>query len=210
MKIKWLGHASFFIETSTGVKIVTDPYDGVGLKFPNVAADIVTVSHDHFDHGATKFVKGKFTVVNKPGAQTVSGVKITGVSAFHDERGGKDRGANIMFVIEADDVRLCHAGDLGHQLNPQQIDSLGRVDVLLLPVGGAFTLDAAGATKLIQTIKPRIAIPMHYRIPGLSLNVSDASAFTAGKQVKKADEIAVDAASLPPPTQVVVLAPKHG
>ncbi|MHC4662752.1 MAG: MBL fold metallo-hydrolase [Planctomycetota bacterium] len=211
MKLGWLGHASFLIETEGGIKIVTDPYDRIGLKFPPVSADVVTVSHDHFDHSAAQFVQGNFTTVSTQGGHDVAGVKIKGLLTFHDDSGGSQRGSNIMFVIEADGIRLCHAGDLGHMPSAAQVDALGRVDILCLPVGGTFTIDAAGAAKLVDMIKPKIAVPMHYKIPGLSLGIADASAFlSSGADVRKLDELVIDAASLPAQTQIAVLAPRHG
>jgi len=211
VKLTWLGQASFLIETPGGTRIVTDPYDGVGLEYPSVEADIVTISHDHFDHGAKQKVKGDFTTFSTQGLHEAAGVKISGLLTFHDDTGGTQRGSNVIFVFEADGIRLCHAGDLGHMLNEAQIDALGRIDILCLPVGGVYTIDAAGATELLGILKPRIAVPMHYRIPGLSLDIADASGFLSGKQpVRQVDVLEVDAGSLPEATEIAVLAPKHG
>jgi len=211
VKLTWLGHASFLIETAGGTRVVTDPYDGIGLTFPQVEADYVTISHDHFDHGARQHVGGDFTTFSTQGAHKADGIDINGVLTFHDETGGAERGSNVMFVIEADGVRLCHAGDLGHMPEAAQIEALGTVDILCLPVGGTYTIDAVGATELLGILKPRIAVPMHYLVPGLSLDIADASGFVSGKDsVRQADALEVDAASLPEALDVVVLAPKHG
>lgn len=161
MKIKWFGHASFLIESKNGIKIVTDPFDkSVGYKIPDVHADIVTVSHSHYDHNAIDNVKGDFKVVDKEGKTEIKGIKIYGLNSYHDELKGQKRGKNIIFIIEVDGIKVCHLGDLGHIISK---DLIPDVNVLLIPVGGFFTIDAITAKRIIDSVKPNLVIPMHYK-----------------------------------------------
>ena len=206
MKIEWLGHASILITTADGTRIVTDPYDGIGIEFPTVEADIVTVSHDHFDHCATEKVGGNPTIVDRTGVHEVRGVRIFGYSTFHDTTGGSERGPNIVFHITADDVRLCHLGDLGHALDADAVAGIGTIDVLFIPVGGTYTIDAAAATDVAAVLRPKIVVPMHYHVPGLSLDIASADAFLADKKdVKRTVALEVTAGSLPDGRETVVL-----
>ncbi len=164
MDITSLGHASFKIRAKLAT-IITDPYlsDMVGLKFPkNMEADIVTVSHDHADHNATDIIAGNPFIISGPGEYEVKGVHIVGISSFHDAELGAKRGRNTMYHIEIDGVRLAHLGDLGHTLSASDIEQLGEVDILFIPVGGVFTIDAKQATDVVAEVEPAIVIPMHY------------------------------------------------
>ncbi|MFH1550279.1 MAG: MBL fold metallo-hydrolase [Planctomycetota bacterium] len=211
MKIRWLGHASFEITTKAGTVLVTDPYDpSLGIKLPKVSADVVTVSHEHFDHAAVNEVGGKPAVINSLAGGEVKDVRISGVGTFHDESGGSRRGKNIAFIIEVnengDTIRLCHAGDLGHTLDEATAGKLKDIDILMLPVGGTFTLDAAGATRVVEQIKPGIVIPMHYKIKGLDLDIAGADGFLAGKKdTARLGELDIAAKDIPTETRVVVL-----
>ncbi len=170
MDITSLGHASFKIRAKL-VTIITDPYlsDMVGLKFPkNVEADIVTISHQHQDHNAVQNVSGSPFIVSGPGEYEIKGVHIVGTSSFHDEEKGAKRGSNTMYHMEIDGVRLAHLGDLGHTLSSHDIEQLGEVDILFIPVGGIFTIDAKQAAEIITEIEPSIVIPMHYGKPELN------------------------------------------
>ncbi len=170
MDIFPLGHSSFKIR-GKGVTIVTDPYDSdmVGLKFPkNIGADIITVSHDHDDHNAVKFIADSPFVISGPGEYEVKGVHILGVASFHDDQKGSKRGKNTMYHIEIDGVRLAHLGDLGHPLTSADIEQLGEVDILFIPVGGTFTIDAKQAVEVVNGIEPSVVVPMHYARPGLN------------------------------------------
>ena len=167
MKIKWNGHASFTITAANGTVIVTDPYEpggfGGGIKYEPVTdrADAAVVSHDHADHNWVQSLTGKPQVVK--GTAEVKGIKFLGIPVYHDESQGKERGRNVVFAFEVDGVRVCFAGDLGHQLSAEDLKQLGRIDLLLAPVGGFFTIDAAGASKLVEAVQPRVMIPMHYK-----------------------------------------------
>jgi L-ascorbate metabolism protein UlaG (beta-lactamase superfamily) len=207
MKIKWLGHASFLIETS-GVRIVTDPYSEIGLKFPKVEADIVTVSHDHFDHNAVNNVGGKFEVVRGVKETTLKGVKFTGVASYHDEVKGTKRGNNTIFVIEAEGLKVVHLGDIGHTIDKNLATKIGGVDVLMVPVGGVYTVDSQGAANIVETLSPKIVVPMHYKISGLSLSIADEKPFiTKFKNVERKKELEVVKANLPSQLTVVLIEP---
>jgi len=169
MKIKWNGHASFTITSADGKVIVTDPYEsgsfGNGIMYDPVddRADVALVTHEHADHNYTKGLQGKPQVLKKSGS--VGGLQFTGVEVSHDEKGGAERGKNVLFAFTVDGIRVAHLGDLGHLLTKDQLAALGKVDVLLTPIGGVFTIDPATAAKLVDQIKPRLVIPMHFKTP---------------------------------------------
>ena len=207
MRIQWLGQASFQITTTDGIAIRTDPYDSsLGFKLSSLPADIVTVSHDHFDHAAIDTVPGDPVVVRRAGEREVKGITFQGVESFHDDNQGLDRGPNIIFVFEADGVRVCHLGDLGHPLTKEQVQAIGRVDVLMVPVGGVYTVDATEATSVMAQLAPRITIPMHYRVNGLSLPIEGVGKFLRGRpSVHTHVVLEVTGDSMPTEAQVVVL-----
>ncbi|NPV54417.1 MAG: MBL fold metallo-hydrolase [Firmicutes bacterium] len=183
MRLRWFGHACFMITSSSPeVRILTDPFDEtVGYPVPSVRADIVTVSHDHFDHNNVGCVEGDPVVVKTPGRHEAKGVPVHGVSTFHDNQGGRKRGPNIVFVIGVDGLKICHLGDLGHMLDPAKVDEIGHVDILLVPVGGNFTIDAAGATRVIDALKPAVIVPMHYKTPALAFPIDPVDKFLIDK-----------------------------
>lgn len=164
MDITYLGHASFKLKGKTA-SLVVDPYDtSVGPKFPKSEADIVAVSHDHFDHNSTNNVSGDPFIISGPGEYEVKGVEVVGVSSFHDNKQGAERGTNTIYNFKIDKINICHLGDLGQEsLTDQQIQEIGNVDILLLPVGGFFTIDATQANKIASQLEPRIIIPMHFK-----------------------------------------------
>ena len=168
MDIKFLGHASFLVKTKTA-SIVMDPYpDEIGLKFPKVSAEIVTVSHtQHSDHKNSDAVSGVKRVVSGPGEYEISGVSIIGLPSFHDDKKGQERGPNTMYVFEAEGLRFAHLGDLGHKLSDKEVEKLGDIDVLMVPVGGVYSLDSKKAAEVVRSIEPNIVIPMHYQMEGL-------------------------------------------
>jgi len=163
MDIKYFGHSSFYIRTKTA-KIVTDPYDSVytGLKFPKTEADIVTISHDHNDHNSLVDIKGEPLVLTWPGEFEKNQVRITGFQSFHDKKNGEDRGENVIYKFEADDFTILHCGDLGHLIQDEIVDQIGSVDVVMIPVGGLYTIDPVEAGKVLNDLEPSIVIPMHY------------------------------------------------
>jgi L-ascorbate metabolism protein UlaG (beta-lactamase superfamily) len=177
-KIRWHGHACF--EVGDGVTIVTDPHDGksIGIKPPHTKADIVLISHDHFDHNYPKAVEGRNTkILNGEINTTKNGVKIKGVKTYHDDSLGSKRGDNILFEFTVDRVNFCHLGDLGHLLDDDILQQLGNIDILFIPVGNVFTIGPKHAWNVIHAIKPNVAIPMHYRVGGLSLSIKPVDPF---------------------------------
>ncbi len=168
MIITWLGHSCFKIQTSNAI-ILTDPYDnGIGIRLPKVTADLVLVSHDHDDHSNVAAVSGTPYVASSPGEYEVRGVFAHGLSAFHDNSNGSERGVSTLFRIEAEDMKLVHLGDLGQtKLTDEQFEHCNGADILFIPVGGHNTIDAKAAVDIITQLEPRIVIPMHYKIPGL-------------------------------------------
>ena len=216
MKIQFLGHAAFYIVTANGTRIVTDPYESgafggaIGYGPVPEPADVVTVSHQHADHNDAKSVPGHPVVLSAPGERTEKGVTFRGLATFHDTKRGAERGANIVWSIEADGMRICHLGDLGVTSAAEEIKHLGPIDVLLVPVGGTFTIDARGATEVVNALKPRLALPMHYRTPKTRLNIAYVDEFLVDKRnVRRVDgsELVVTTDTLPHETEIVVLKP---
>jgi len=213
MKVKWLGHACFLISSDAGLRIITDPYTaggGVGYAPVNEAADIVMVSHDHFDHNAVSTVAGKPEVVRGGGTKNAKGVEFKGSATYHDDSKGSQRGDNTVFCFSVDGVKLCHLGDLGHRLSSEQVAEIGDVDVLLVPVGGFFTIDAKVAGQVCDDLKPRVVIPMHYKTPKLDFPIAGVEDFVRDKgNVRALDssEAEFKLGELPDATEIVVLQP---
>lgn len=168
MIIAWYGQSCFKIESKDRT-IVIDPFSkSIGLTPPSVQADIVFVTHDHPDHNNAGAIKGDYLLINSPGEYEVKGVKAQGIESFHDDADGTKRGFNTLYLIEAEGIRMLHLGDLGQSLlQDRQIEQIGSVDVLMIPVGGFFTIGAKEALGITNQIEPKIVIPMHYKIPGL-------------------------------------------
>jgi L-ascorbate metabolism protein UlaG (beta-lactamase superfamily) len=183
MKIKWNGHASFTMTAADGTMIVTDPYDPGGyggiLKYDPVtdAADGVLVSHDHADHNYVDGIPGSPHVLK--GSGQIKDVAVKGIDMYHDESGGSERGTNTVFVFELDGVKVCFLGDLGHQLSSEQLQAIDAIDLLLIPIGGTFTVDAAGAVGVIEAIGPKLVIPMHYKTEKCDLPIGSVDDFLA-------------------------------
>lgn len=213
MKIKYLGHAALTIKSESGLKIMTDPYaTSPDLTYGRIteAADIVTVSHDHADHANVAAVGGNPRVVRGTGRFTVRGVEFRGIASYHDDEGGRMRGGNIIFSFEVDGLNVCHLGDLGHLLSDRQKSEIGKVDILLIPVGGYFTIDAKTATEVCDQLKPRVIIPMHYRTEKGLPSIAGVDEFLRGKaNVKWLDTSQVEfkAGELPNTGQIIVLKP---
>lgn len=171
MEITYLGHSSFRIKTKTAT-VITDPFDPqmVGLKYSGVEGEIVTVSHPHGDHNAIDKVKGVRKVFDSPGEYEIGGVSIMGYASFHDNEKGAKRGKNTIFIFETEGLRLAHLGDLGHLLDDDLIQEIGDIDVLMIPVGGEFTIGPKEAVEIVGKIEPYFVIPMHYQQPGLNPN----------------------------------------
>ena len=148
-----------------------------GLKLPSLEADLVTVSHDHDDHNNASAVKGNPRVINCAGEYDVKGIFVEGIDSFHDEANGEKRGGNIIYRIEIDDISIAHLGDLAHTLDNTELEKLVGTDILLIPVGGHYTLDAKKAVEVISQIEPRMVIPMHYRHPEVKIELDDLEKF---------------------------------
>ncbi len=191
MTIEWIGHSCFYITLQSGKTIVIDVFgDEIGLPVLERPADIVLLTHDHFDHKNQTYLKSlpKTTVVvEKKGALVQDGIKITGIPIWHDEREGADRGAVVAYLIEAEGMRLLHLGDVGIMPSPEALEAFGKVDILMIPVGGVYTVDAKGALDIMDTIKPNITIPMHYLVDGLKLDIAANHDFLARAQNREYD-----------------------
>ena len=213
MKIKYLAHASFMITSDTGTRIITDPYVtgyGVGHGEIRESAEIVAVSHEHDDHNNVAAVGGNPEVVSGAGTVEVNGIKFKGTACYHDGAGGKLRGENTMICFEIDGIRVCHLGDLGHRLSDKQLAELGKVDILLTPVGGGPTIDAKVATEVCNQLRPKVIIPMHYKTDKCRFPALGVDEFLRGK--KDVNRLSTSEAEfkqeqLPASTQIIVLRP---
>ena len=212
MKVKWLGHASFLITSDAGIRIITDPYaPNERLTYGEIreSADIVTVSHEHGDHNNVAAVQGNPQVLRE--TAKVKGINFKGIPAYHDNADGKQRGNNIIFCFEVDGIRVCHLGDLGHPLSDKQVTEMGKVDILLCPVGGNFTIDARVATEVCGQLAPKVIIPMHYqneRCPGFPVaGVDDFLKDKKGVSRPDSSEVELKKGKLPTATQIIVLKP---
>ena len=214
MKIKWYGHAAFLITSDQGTKIIIDPYEpgafGGQLSYGKIKdqVDIVITSHDHADHNYTKDLPGTPQVVKGSGSKTIKGISIKGIATYHDPSKGSERGANTIFTLKIDNIQLCHLGDLGHLLSDKELAEIGPVDILLIPVGGVFTIDSKEATRVAEQIKPKILIPMHFKTEKCGFPISPVEDFLKGKtnaKRSKANEATFDKATLPQQMEIVVL-----
>ncbi|NPA74706.1 MAG: MBL fold metallo-hydrolase [Euryarchaeota archaeon] len=208
MLIRWHGHSCF--EIVTGMRIVVDPHNGraIGIKPPKLRADVVLVTHDHFDHNAVHMVSGKPDLIKNPGRYQFDGVTILGIGAYHDAVQGAKRGKITMFKILAEGISVLHAGDLGTVPDNELLEKIGSVDVLMLPVGGKYTIDAKEAYETAQTVGAKVVIPMHYRLPGLSLAIGPVDDFLAlypeDRVLHVGNEIEISRAELPKEQEVWV------
>lgn len=179
MKIKYYGHSCFLLETDGGLRLLTDPYTGIGYALPCVKAEVVVRSHDHFDHNYTEGVAGVREVIEAAGEYRCGDVKIKGIPSFHDEAKGAKRGKNVIFRFEADGVTVCHMGDIGEPASAELAEAIGQTDILMLPVGGTYTVDARGALNYIEAIRPKIVLPMHYKTNDCTLDIAPVGEFLA-------------------------------
>jgi L-ascorbate metabolism protein UlaG (beta-lactamase superfamily) len=208
MEINWLGHSCFTIKGSH-TTVITDPYPpDLGYSLGNPSARIVTVSHQHPGHSYVQGIAGEPKLVSGPGEYEISGVLITGMPTFHDAEGGKKRGKNTVYVIEVDEVTICHLGDLGHVLTTAQIEEIDNVDVLLLPVGGVSTVNASMAAEIVRQVGPKAVVPMHYKTEVLKRELEPVDRFLKEmgiKDVEPKPKLSFTKANLPATTQVFLL-----
>jgi L-ascorbate metabolism protein UlaG (beta-lactamase superfamily) len=207
MEITWLGHSCFKIKGKEAT-VVTDPYDEtIGYPFPRLNANIVTVSHGHRGHSYLARIDGNPKVVNRPGEYEIKGVFIIGLPNFHDTQQGSQRGKNVAYLIEMEDVRFCHLGDLGHLPSSRQVEELSDPGVLFVPVGGVSALDAKTAAELVRLLRPRVVIPMHYGtavVPWLE-PLSGFIKEMGLREVLPQPKISITSSNLPQETKVVIL-----
>ena len=211
MDITWFGHSCFRLR-DRAVSVVTDPYGkDVGLILPRVRADLVTISHDADDHNYAKGVKSGFKTLDGPGEYEVSGVFVTGLELRGERKKGKepDKLRNTVFLFEFEDLTICHLGDLDQVPSQAQVEeTLGEVDVLLIPVGGGESLNAAQASEVVSLLEPRVVIPMHYKVKGSPLKLDPVTKFLKEMgldEIPTQETLKVSHSSLPEETQIVLL-----
>lgn len=208
MDITWLGLSCFRIRGSQAI-IITDPFPpGLGYTLGKQTADIVTVSHPHRSHSYDQGINSEHRLVKGPGEYEISGVLILGIGTYHDSVKGQSRGKNTIYLMEIDGVNVLHLGDLGHVLSDEQVEEIGNVDVLLLPVGGVSTINAAMAAEVIRKLEPRVVIPMHYKTEKSDRDLEPVDNFLKEMglaQVEPRAKLNVSRSNLPLTTEVVVL-----
>ncbi len=205
VSLRWFGHACFAIKGSKVV--VTDPFHqkDVGYPTPNVEADIVTVSHDHFDHNKVEVIRGNPKVIDEAGEFEVNGVKIKGVETYHDKARGAQRGKNIIFKIELDGIKFCHLGDLGHVIEEGEAKEIGEVDVLMIPVGGYFTIEPEEAEEVVKILSPKVVVPMHYKTEVIDFPIKPVDVFLKGKENVKKFNVSEVEVKIPEKQEIWVL-----
>lgn len=214
MEITYIGHSSFKLK-GKDISLVIDPYDPkVGYKFPKQECDVLLTTHNHFDHHYIEGVSGYRLLIEGPGEYELSDVFINGLQVFHDDKEGADRGRSTIYLIEMDNFTLLHLGDLGHELSKETLEKLPDIDVLFIPVGGKYTINAAAAAKVISSLEPSIVIPMHYKTDDLTgvegLDTVDKFLEEMGATAKKEEKLKISNRSdIPEETTIVVLNQKH-
>ena len=212
MDVTWLGQSCFRLRGKNAA-VVTDPVPpSLGLRLPRQEAEVVTVSHEHENHSYLQAVREGAFEIKGPGEYEIAGVSVIGLSTFHDTEKGAKRGRNTVYLIEIDDVTVCHLGDLGHVLGDAEAETVSSVDVLLVPVGSRTAISAAQAAEVVRQLEPRYVIPMHYATPGLKVQLDGVDRFLkemAVTAVEPMPKLSVQATSSTEfETKVVVLEPK--
>ena len=208
MEINWLGHSCFGLKGKQAT-VITDPYPpDLGYSLGKPTAHIVTVSHQHLGHSYTQGISGEPRLVTGPGEYEINGVLISGIATFHDRERGQQRGKNTVYVIEVDEISVCHLGDLGHVLTAEQVEEIDDVDVLLLPVGGVSTVNASVAAEIVRQVEPKAVIPMHYKTEAISRELEPVGRFLKEIGVEQIDsqpKLSFTRSNLPASTQVFLL-----
>jgi L-ascorbate metabolism protein UlaG (beta-lactamase superfamily) len=204
MQLSWLGHSCFKIQEKIGsniITVITDPFDSdyVGLKLANQEADIVTISHDHQDHNNLKIIKNKPFVVDSAGEYEVGEIFIDGIDSSHDNKNGEEKGRNIIFRLAIGGLVITHLGDLGDILDTKQLERIEGTDILIIPVGGEYTINYKKAVEVVNQIEPRIIIPMHYNLPGLKIKLDGVDSFIKelGLNPRYEDKLKISKKDLP-------------
>jgi len=209
MDITWLGHSCFRIRGRHGIVVITDPYSpGLGYTLGKSTARVVTVSHQHPGHSYVQGIGGEPRLITGPGEYEISGILIIGIATFHDGEKGRKRGKNTVYLMEIDEVSVCHLGDLGHVLTAEQVEEIGNVDVLLLPVGGVSTVNAPEAAEVVRQLEPKVVVPMHYKTPALNWELEPVDKFLKEigvKEVNSQPKLSFTKSNLPVSTQVFLL-----
>lgn len=184
MNIQYYGHSCFKITTKPAgrgqedVNVFLDPFDkSIGLRPPQGQADLVLVSHAHPDHNNVEALKGNPSIIDIPGEYSVKGINIVGIGTYHDDQNGQERGHNTVFLLDSEDIKICHLGDLGTGLTEKQLEELDGVDILMIPIGGKYTIDYKKAIEIVRKIEPKVVIPMHYKMAGTTVDIDDEKKF---------------------------------
>ncbi len=200
MNISWYGHSCFRIEAKEG-SILIDPFSKeIGLRPPKIKDDLVLVTHQHFDHNNISEANPEAFIIDGPGEYEKQGISVRGISSFHDKSNGKERGLNTIYVLKAEDMNICHLGDLGQEkLEDKQLEEIGDVDILMIPVGGTYTIDHKEAVNVISQIEPKIIIPMHYKLKDLKVDIGGLDKFLKeiGLTPEKVDKLKIVKKNLP-------------
>ena len=208
MEIRWLGHSCFQIKGNKAT-IITDPYSpDLGYSLGKRSADIVTISHQHPGHSYFEGIDGDPRRVAGPGEYEISGVLIIGMATFHDAEGGGRMGKNTLYIMDVDEISICHLGDLGHVLTIERSEGIDEVDVLLVPVGGVSTIDASVAAEVVRQLTPKVVIPMHYKTDALRRELEPVDRFLKEmgvKEVSPQPRLSFNKGNLPLTTQVFLL-----
>ncbi|MFO8101954.1 MAG: MBL fold metallo-hydrolase [Dehalococcoidia bacterium] len=208
MEITWLGHSCFKLKSRNGT-VINDPFDeSIGYKIGKVSADIVTVSHDHPGHNCVSAIDGNPKVIAGPGEYEIAGIFIYGVRTYHDDKKGEERGKNTSYLIEIDDIKICHLGDLGHIPTAAQLDEISDIDVLLIPVGGNSTIDASVAIEVVNIMTPTFVIPMHYKTDAIARDLEPPDKFLkemGAKDIIPEPRLNITKSTMPIDMQTVVL-----
>jgi len=215
MQIIWKGQSFFQIiarHNNGRITIAIDPFsEDIGLKIPSIEADITLITHYHQDHANVKAIKGQPFSIESPGEYEVKGVFIQGIDSFHDNVKGKKRGKNTIYLIEVEDIKICHLGDIGQkELTDDQVEKISQVDILMIPIGGVFTISAEEAVKIISQLEPKLVIPMHYKIPKLNIKLDGPEKFLKRMGVRSpetSDKLLIKRKDLPDETKIIILKP---
>ncbi|MFA5722379.1 MAG: MBL fold metallo-hydrolase [Candidatus Paceibacterota bacterium] len=209
MIIQWFGHSFFRLDTKNKV-IAIDPYSeaATGLKPSRFKADVLLITHQHEDHNNKNVIMGDPFVLEGPGEIETGGICIEGLSSFHDKKRGQEKGENTIYLLESEDITICHLGDLGEpKLKEETLEKVANTDILLIPVGGTYTIDYEEAISFINQIEPKIIIPMHYALPGLKIKLDPLDKFikSISKKPEVMDKLVIKKNNLPDEAKLIVL-----